>query len=144
MDVASQMRAKNLMVECESMNEYRTTPTSGSTVADRLLLVGAALLVCVITIGALQLADKYHVAEKWVLIAYNSIWFILIVGRQYRTYSPKATLVVFFGFWMVLHGVLATILLQRVALLYWLPIYAFEFALGYWGARRLFGSRSPG
>jgi hypothetical protein len=70
---------------------------------DRILLVGAALLVCLIGGEAFTLADDYHINPAWVFFAWNSIFLIPIVGRRFKKpHWGNPRFIAFFGVWMVL------------------------------------------
>jgi hypothetical protein len=106
---------------------------------DKTILVCAALLVCVIGGAAFWLADKYHMNPAWVFLAWNSIFLIPIVGRDFRSHWKRPPFIAFFGGWMVLHGVVMVLLTGWVPILYWAPFIVLELFLGYFFAYLLFG-----
>jgi hypothetical protein len=107
---------------------------------DRILLVGAALLVCLIGGEAFTLADDYHINPAWVFFAWNSIFLIPIVGRRFKkTQWDNPRFIAFFGVWMVLHGVVMVFLTGRVPIIYWAPFIVLELFVGFFLARLLFG-----
>src|SRR5579859_5861179 len=106
---------------------------------DKTLLVCAALLACVIGGAAFWLADKYHMNPAWVFLAWNSIFLIPIVGRDFRSHWKTRPFIAFFGVWMVLHGVVMVILTALIPILYWAPFIALELFVGYLFAYLLFG-----
>jgi hypothetical protein len=119
------------------MNEFQSLNTSRSRLMDLTLLVGGALLVCVVLVGSFLLAQQYHLDARWVFVGINSLGLIPIVGRRFKDGMPGRIYVPFITVWMILHGVLATFLILKVRVVYWLPIFAVEFALGFWIATRL-------
>ena len=113
--------------------------SSRSRSLDAAMLLGLALLICVVGVGSFQVASAFHVDPAWVFVAINSLWVIPVVGRRYKEHWPRPSFVAFLAAWMIIHGLLATLLIIRVHVLYWLPIFALEFLIGFWAARQLFG-----
>jgi hypothetical protein len=125
------------------VSEYQPASPPRLWFKDKFLLVGTALLVCVIGVGSLQFANAYKIDQKWILFAFFMIGFVPIVWRRYKSYTPGIPVTSFFAIWMVLHGVLSTMVAISVPLIYWLPIYAVEFGIGFFIAATLFEKAKP-
>lgn len=109
-----------------------------SILRDRLALVGAALLVCVVGVGMFLVASFYRIDTKWVVIALNSVGFIAIVWNRFKSFSLTPSVGLFFMIWLVMHGFFAFYLSSRISILYWVPIYVLEYAVGFKIADALF------
>jgi len=125
------------------MTEYRPVTAPGSRLADRFLLFGLGLAVCIVGVTFGVLANTYAIDQKWVLFTFMCIGFIPIVWRRCKNHSPKTSVIAFFATWMILHGVLGTFVAKTVPLIYWLPIYFFEFMVGNGIAGALFDRVQP-
>src|SRR5947208_11043608 len=101
--------------EAESVTPSNPRVT-GSGCRDRVLLLGAALLVCVVGGGAFLLGEIYHINPAWLFFAWNSILLIPIIGADFRNQLKKPAFAIFFATWMALHGLVV------VALMKWAPI----------------------
>lgn len=78
--------------------------SSKSRFWDKVLLVGAASIVCVIGVASFTLAESFHVNPGWVFFAGNSILMIPILAREFRGYWKKPAFIIFFLVWMAVHG----------------------------------------
>jgi hypothetical protein len=114
-----------------------------SMVADRGLLIGSAVLVCVIGGAAFWLADDYHMNPLWVFLAMNSVGFIWVIGRRLRSHWKKPLFIVFLVAWVAIHTAVVVVLMAWVPLLYWLPLIAVELFVGFLAAYWLFGVPPP-
>jgi hypothetical protein len=106
---------------------------------DKALLVGAALLVCVLGVGVFFIAIQYHVSTLWIFLAVNSIGFTIVVARQFRGYWKTVSFFAFFALWVLIHTLLLLAALIRGPWPYWLPVFGVELFLGYLAAYWLFG-----
>jgi hypothetical protein len=106
---------------------------------DRVLLVGIALFLCMAGVGSAILGEIYHINSAWIFFAWNSIFLIPIVGRDFRSHRKRPAFIAFFGAWMVLHGAFMVLLTARVPILYWAPFIVSELFVGYFVAYLLFG-----
>lgn len=108
---------------------------------DKVLLVGAALLVCVVGVGAFWLADLYHVSAVWIFVAWNSIALVPLFIRDFRTHLRKPSFVAFLFAWTLIHGLLVVALMRWMSMLAMLPILAAELTVGFVLADYMFGIR---
>jgi hypothetical protein len=105
---------------------------------DKFLLVGAALVVCVVGGATFWLAEDYHVNPAWVFFAGNSILLVPLVGGEFRSQLKRPFFIMFFIAWMVMHGLTVLGLMRWVDVLYWIPLLAVELFIGYFAAYCLF------
>ena len=108
---------------------------------DKVLLVGAALLVCVVGVGAFWLADLYHLSAVWVFVAWNSIGLVPLFIRDFRTHLRKPSFLAFLFAWALIHGLLVVTLMRWMSILAMVPILAVELTVGFVLADYLFGIR---
>jgi hypothetical protein len=121
------------------MSAIITNKTFASRWRDRMLLFGAALLVCVVEGAAFWYADVYHVNPAWVFFGLNSLAMIPLFIRNFRGQLKRASFLAFLAGWAIAHGLLVLALMLWVPLLYWIPILGVEMFAGYIAARLLFG-----
>lgn len=127
------------------MNDFESLNPPRSRSIDIALLIGSAFLICVLLTGSFLLADKYQVDAIWVFVAINSLGIIPIVGKRYRRGMPNRLFIPFVGAWMLVHGALATFLIVKIHVVYWLPAFAIELGLGFWISIQLSqSSQHPG
>jgi len=108
---------------------------------DRILLVGAALFVCVIGGAAFWLAEDYHVNPVWVFFAGNSIAIAALFIGDFRTHLKKPSFVVFLAAWALIHGLFVVTLMRWMSILAMIPLMVIELTLGYFFADLMFGIR---
>jgi hypothetical protein len=106
---------------------------------DSLLLVASALIVCILGVGAFWIAGDSHTGPIWVFFGLNAIGFTVVVGRKFPNRWTTPSFVVFFLVWLLLHGIVATMLAASVPIIYWLPIFGVELFVGFLAAYLLFG-----
>jgi len=105
-----------------------------------MLLLGAALLVCVVEGAAFWYADVYNVNPAWVFFGLNSAAMIPLFVRNFRGQLKRPSFLAFLAGWAIVHGLLVLALMLWVPLLYWIPILVLELFAGYIAARFLFGA----
>ena len=105
---------------------------------DRALLLVVALTVCLVGGAAFWMAEDYHINPAWVFLAGNSILLIPLVAGDFRGMFRKPSFILFFVFWMVIHGLTVLSLMRWVSLAYWIPLLALELAVGYFIAYSFF------
>jgi hypothetical protein len=110
-------------------------------VVDRLLLIGAALLVCAIVTGSFLLAIIFHVSSAWVFVAWNSIAVVPTFIRDFRTHLRKPSFLAFLFAWALVHGLLVVTLMRWMSILAMLPILTVELTVGFVLAEYLFDIR---
>jgi hypothetical protein len=106
---------------------------------DKVVLLGLAVSVCVALIVALWLADRHQVNSVWVLLAWNSIGLIAVVGWGFRRHRKQPSFIAFFIAWLAVHAALVTVLMGWVPMPYWVLAIGVEFFIGYLAAYWLFG-----
>ena len=94
-------------------------------IRDEFLLVGTALLVCIVGMTSLFLGELYGIHQMYILGAFGSVSVIAIFREDFRGHFKKPSFLLFFAMWMVAHGIIVVGLTQ-VPLLYWVPIIALE------------------
>jgi len=120
-----------------SLEASRTRIKPGGCL-DKFLLLGAAFVVCVVGGAAFWLAEDYHVNPAWVFFAGNSILLIPLLGGDFRKQFRKPLFILFFVFWMIMHGLMVLALMRWVDVLYWIPLLGVELFAGYFVAYSLF------
>jgi hypothetical protein len=106
---------------------------------DRILLFGAAVLVCLIGGGVALAFEIYHISQAWFFSAWSSIFLVPLVGKEFRSYFRKPDFIVFFAVWMCVHGATVVGMIAWAPLLLWPLILLLELAVGFLAAHRLFG-----
>ncbi len=105
---------------------------------DRSLLIGAGLLVCAAGVGAGIFGEIYHTNPAWFFFAWNSIFLLPIVGKEFRGYFKRPSFVAFFIAWMCIHGVTVVAMIAWVPVGLWPLLMLLELAAGFIAAHRLF------
>ncbi len=105
---------------------------------DRLLLVGAALLVCAAGVGSGILGEIYHISPAWFFFAWNSIFLLPLVGTEFRGYFRRSSFVVLFVAWMFAHGATVVSMIRWTPVVVWPLILLLELAAGFITAHWLF------
>lgn len=109
-------------------------------VRDRLLMIGIALLVCVLGVGSFFFADEYHVNDNWLFVAWMSFVGIAMFARAFRAHLKKPFMMPFLAVLTLVHALVCIgLIIWKVSLLYWFPVFIVEASLGAWAAYRLFG-----
>jgi hypothetical protein len=114
-------------------------PSSGCL--DRVFLIGAAFLVCVLLVAAFWIADAYHINAMWVFLLWNSLFIVHLSFKDFRTHLRKPAFVGFLIAWGVVHGVVVVAMMRRIPVVLWIFVISFELLVGYLLADRIFGIR---
>jgi hypothetical protein len=114
------------------------TPTVGFL--DKVLLVGLAVLICVIGVAAFVLGETCHVNPSWQFFAWGSIGVVPLFVRNFRGQSKRPGFVLFLAAWVLVHGLIVASLIHWVSLVFWLPVFGLEFIVGYLAMFWLFGA----
>lgn len=128
---------KNKLEALESATSKH--PPSGCL--DRVLLIGAAFLVCVLAVGAFWIADAYHISPMWVFLLWNSMFIVHLSFKDFRTHLRKPAFVVFLIAWGVVHGLVVVVMMRRIPAALWIFGISIELLVGYLLADRIFGIR---
>jgi hypothetical protein len=108
-------------------------------IRDRMLLLGAALAVCLIG-GAVALGfEIYHINQAWFLFAWSSILLLPLVGKEFRSYFRQTAFVAFFAVWMGIHGATVVGMIAWLPVVLWPLILLLELAAGFIAAHWFFG-----
>jgi FtsH-binding integral membrane protein len=119
--------------------EPAKNPTNGCL--DKVLLVGAALLVCVIGVAAFWFADEYHINPAWVFVAWNSILIVPLFVTDFRAQLRKPSFVVYLIAWALIHGLFVATLMRWFSIAAMIPFLAIELTLGLFVADYFFDIR---
>jgi hypothetical protein len=109
-------------------------------VSDKLLLVGAAVLICVIGVAAFVLGDIYHLNPYWLFLAFGSVGMVPVIARNYPTQFKRPAFVLVFAGWVMVHGLIVAGLIRWVSITFWVPVFGLELLAGYFVIFRLFGT----
>lgn len=107
-----------------------------------MLLVGTATAMCVFGVSAFLLADSYRLSPVWVFFGLNSVGFVAVVWRSFRSYSKTLPFICFLAAWLMIHSAIMVALTAWFSILVWLPVILLELFVGYLIAHQLF--RNPG
>lgn len=116
-------------------------PQTKRSFRDAALLVGAGVLVSALLLTGLWLSDNYGVSTVRSAAAWASLIFVPTVAPTFARDGQwrKASFLLYFAFWAIVHGLLVASLIRWVSVAYWLPALCVESFVGYLIARRLFG-----
>jgi len=110
---------------------------------DLCLLVGSALTVCVVALGAFLVAEIRHVNPLWVFFGLISIGFFAGVREEYRKEFRSVRFVFFLLAWLVINMAVIVGVLASFGWLYLIPALFLEQVLFYMTAYWLFGLERP-
>ncbi len=105
-----------------------------------MLLLGAALVVAVLTTGAGLVSEAYHISPAWLLSFWAAVGFLGMVTKTYGLHKLRSPH--FAGFsaaWLVMHICVFLLVLAYLGFLYYLPLLAAELFLSFMMAIWLFG-----
>ncbi len=107
------------------------------------LLIGAALAVCVVGVGAFIVADTFHVNPLWVFFGLVSVGFVAGVAEEYRKEFRSVRFVLFVIGWLLINVTVIVAVVGSIGWLYLIPILFVEQILFYMSAYWLFGLQPP-
>jgi hypothetical protein len=105
---------------------------------DRLLLLGVALFVCAAGVGAVVLGEIYHIRPTWFFFAWNSIFLVPLVAREFHGYFKRPSFIAFFMAWMCAHGATVVVMMRWAPVGLWPLLMLMELAAGFIAAHWLF------
>jgi hypothetical protein len=109
-------------------------------VREGLLVIGVALLVCLLGVGSFYFAGEYHINTLWVFFGLATFGMIPLLLRAFRGHLRRRGLIPFFAALAIVNGLVFVALIKwHVPFVYWFPIFIVELSLGAWAAHRLFG-----
>jgi hypothetical protein len=112
-------------------------------IKDLSLLLGTALLVCLLAGAAFLVADIYHVNPLWVIVSLISVGFFAGAREDYRKEFRSVRFVAFVCGWIVVNVAVFILILGFLGWLWLVPVLLFEQFLFYMSAYWLFGLRPP-
>lgn len=108
-------------------------------IRDGLVLIGWALLVCLLIVGTFALADEYHIKTVWAFFALNSFAMIPLFLRAFRGHLKRPFMIPFLVGLAIVHGLVFIGLLKyRIPFIYWFPVFIVELSIGAWASYRFF------
>jgi len=110
---------------------------------DVCFLVGSALLVCILGVGAFVVTEVRHVSPMWVLLSLISIGFFAGVREEYRKEFRSVRFIFFVCGWLAINLVVFVVVLGSFGWLYLIPSLFLEQVLFYMTAYWLFGLQPP-
>lgn len=112
-------------------------------IADAFLLIGAALVVCIVGGAAFLIADVRHVNPLWVFLSLISVVFFAGITEDYRNELRSGRFILFVCGWLVINIVVIVAFLGLFGWLYLIAALLLEQFFFYLSAYWLFGLRPP-
>jgi hypothetical protein len=112
-------------------------------ILDMFYLIGAALLLCVLGVGAFLVADIYHINPAWVFFGLISVGFFAGAREDYRKEFRSPQFVAFVVGWLVINVVVVIVVLTLSSWLWLIPALLLEQFLFYMTAFWLFDVPPP-
>ena len=106
-------------------------------------MLGSALIVCVLGIGAFVFAELHHLNPIWVFLSLISIGFFAFAWEEYRREFRSLRFVLFVCGWIVINITVVVTILTSFGWLYLVPALLLEQFLFYMSAYWLFGLEPP-
>jgi hypothetical protein len=110
---------------------------------DLCYLVSAALLVCILGVGAFAITEARHMSPGWVFFSGISIGFVAMAREEYRKEFRSVRFVAFVCGWLVINLVVVVAVLGSFGWLYLIPALLLEQFFFYMTAYWLFGLEPP-
>jgi uncharacterized membrane protein len=112
-------------------------------IVDLCLLIGSALIVCMLGIGAFIIAQVRNPNPMWVFFSLISITFVAGAREEYRKEFRSVRFISFVCGWLVINMAVVVVVLSYLGWLYLIPALFGEQVLFYMTAYWLFGSQPP-
>jgi len=103
------------------------------------LLVGCALVVCLIAVGAFIIAEIRHLNPLWVFFGLASIGFFVFAWEEYRNAFRSIRFFLFVCGWVGVNIVVIIVVLGSFGWIWLMGALLLEQALFYMSASWLFG-----
>jgi hypothetical protein len=138
-----------MLAVAECYKEAITLATSGKQhgfsrrILDWCFLVGTALIVCVLLLGAFLVTEVRHISPMWVFLSWVSIVFFAGVTEEYRKEFRSVRFIFFVCGWLVVNMAVFVVVLSSFGWLYLIPALLLEQVLFYMTAYWLFGLQPP-
>jgi hypothetical protein len=127
----------------EPMPTLKEARPFAKRILDFCLLIGAALVVCVVGVGAFIVAGSFHVNPLWVFFGFVSVGFVAGVAEEYLKALRSVRFVFFVFGWLLINLTVIVVVVGSVGWLYLIPALLLEQALFYMTAQWLFGLQPP-
>ena len=114
-----------------------------SRILDGIYLVGSALLVCLVGVGAFVFAEIHHLNPVWLFLSLISIGFFAGVTEEYRKELRSAPFFAFLCGWLFVNCIVVVTILASFGWLYLIPALLVEQVLFYITAYWIFGLLPP-
>ena len=114
-----------------------------SRIVDMFYLMGAAVLVCVLGLGAFLLADIYHVKPLWALFGLISVGVVAGAREDYRKEFRSPRFVAFVIGWLVINVLVIIVVVSSFGWLWLIPALLLEQFLFYMNAYWFFDVPAP-
>jgi len=114
-----------------------------SRILDLFLLLGSALIVCALGVGAFVFAELRHFNPRWVFLSLISIGFLAFAREEYRREFRSVRFIVFVCAWIGINIAVVVTVLGSFGWLYLIPALLLEQFLFYMSAFWLFGLLPP-
>ena len=110
---------------------------------DTIYLIGAALVVCAIGVGAFVLAVIYHLNPLWIFFGLVSVVFVAGAREDYRKEFRSPRFVAFVIGWVVINITVITVFLSLLGWVWLIPALSLEQVLFYMTAYWFFDVPPP-
>ena len=122
-----------------------TSKSSGllRRILDWCLLVGAALAICIVGVGAFALASIRHVNPIWIFFGLVSAGFFAGIREEYRREFRSSRFVLFVLCWLVINVAVVVAVIGSFGWFWLFPALFLEQVLFYMSAYWLFGLEPP-
>jgi hypothetical protein len=107
------------------------------------MLVGAALVVCVVGVTLFTAGEAYHINSAWVLVAVAGISFFVISAWDYREKLRSPAFVLFLLAWAIVYALVFLVVMSLWGWLCWFAAMCVELFLFYGTTKLLFGLDPP-
>jgi len=121
--------------------DIKPSESAANGCLDKVLLVGAAVFVCVVQVAAFWIADVYHVNPVWVFFLLNSMYIVYLAVKDFRIHLKKPAFVAFLIIWGMIHGLVVVVLMRWTPITVWFLGISLELGIGFVLADRVFDIR---
>jgi hypothetical protein len=122
---------------------FREQRAFSRRILDLCLLIGSALIVCALAVGAFMVTEIRHISPVWVFLSLISIVFFVGVREEYRKEFRSARFILFVCGWLVINMAVIVVVLSSLGWPYLIPALFLEQAVFYMTAYWLFGLQPP-
>jgi hypothetical protein len=126
------------------LTNLRERPAFSKRVLNLCLLVGSALIVCLLLLGSFLAAQICHISPVWIFLSWGSIVFFAWVREEYRKEFRSVRFILFVCGWIIINMVVFVVVLASFGWFWLFPALFLEQVLFYMSAYWLFGLQPPG